>query len=68
MTKEQMTNNIVKVFGRDHGWTYQFFSIVNCKEGPIVKFYYDKMIESEKENVKKQIEKLQKRLDELNEM
>lgn len=68
MTKKEMTDNIIKLFGRNHSWTYQFFSIANFKEGLIVKFYYDKIIESEKENVKKQIEKLQKRLDELNEM
>jgi len=68
MTKKEMTDNIVKLFGNNHAWTYQFFSIASFKDELIIKFYYDRMIESEKENVKQQIEKLQKRLDELNEM
>lgn len=68
MTKKEMQDNIIKIFGRNHSWTYQFFSLTYCKENLIVKFYYDEIIKSEKNRVEKEIEKLQKRLDDLNKM
>ena len=68
MTKEEMRNNIVKLFGRNHAWTYQIFSLTSYNDEVVAKFYYDRMIDSEKDRVEKEIIKLQKRLDELNEM
>lgn len=68
MTKEEMRNNIVKLFGRNHSWTYQIFSLTYCEKEEVAKFYYDRMIESEKDSVEKEIIKLQKRLDDLNKM
>ena len=68
MTKKEMGENITKLFGNNHAWTHQFFSLIYCEEDLIVKFYYDRIIESEKDRVEKEIKKLQKRLDDLNKM
>ena len=68
MTKETMVANIKKVFGVNHSYTYQIESFVKVYPIERVKFVYNQMIDGEKNYIQKQIEKLQKRLDELNEM
>lgn len=68
MTKKEMRDNIIKLFGRNHNSTYQFFSLTYCEKEEIVKFYYNRTIESEKNRVENEIKKLQKRLDYLNKM
>lgn len=68
MTKEQMTDNIKKIFGINHSYTYQIESFAKMYPIEQVKFVYNQMIDGEKDYIQKQIVKLQKRLDELNEM
>lgn len=68
MTKEQMIDNIKKVFGINHSYTYQIESFAKIYPIERVKFVYNQMIDGEKNYIQKQMEKLQKRLDELNEM
>lgn len=68
MTREQMIDNIKKVFGVNHSYTYQIESLVRVYPTERVKFVYNQMIDGEKDYIQKQIKKLQKRLDELNEM
>lgn len=68
MTKETMIANIKKVFGINHSYTYQIESFAKIYPIERVKFVYNQMIDGEKNYIQKQIEKLQKRLDELNEM
>ena len=68
MTKETMVANIKKVFGTNHSYSYQIESFAKLYSIEQVKFVYNQMIDGEKEYIQKQIEKLQKRLDELNEM
>ena len=68
MTKETMVANIKKVFGTNHSYSYQIESFAKLYPIEQVKFVYNQMIDGEKKYIQKQIEKLQKRLDELNEM
>lgn len=68
MTKETMVANIKKVFGVNHSYTYQIESFAKLYPIERVKFVYNQMIDGEKEYIQKQIEKSQKRLDELNKM
>ena len=68
MTKETMVANIKKVFGVNHSYTYQIESLAKLYPIKRVKFVYNQMINGEKEYIQKQIEKSQKRLDELNKM
>lgn len=68
MTKETMIANIKKVFGINHSYTYQIESFAKIYPIERVKFVYNQMIDGEKNYIQKQMEKLQKKLDELNEM